>query len=456
TLTAKDGFTINGQSSFKSAQFTVALIDLDITAKTLGPDDIKSEDVENNAFKSYATLQKLFAFDTAIITEEILNKAVVVTMAPSTGNQPRIITLTTTMDYSIKGSLTLDSNSFVVSTNYVITATVPTDIRPSDMEGDNYTKWPVVSKLFTGADFNEAMLVNLTITKEDINPNGYIVTLTANDGFTINGGRTLRSNQFTTSLIDLVITAKTLNPNEITAGDVDNDAFKSYATLQKLFAFDTAIITEEILNKAVVVTMTPMSGSQTRIITLTTTMDYSINGISTLDSNSFVLPTNYVISKAATIPTDIKPSDIENDEYKRWEVVSKLFTGADFQEGILGNLNIELIEVTAGQTYQIKLTPKPDFNINGGVEGITSDIFTVSVTNFVITNKENAPLDITLTKLQDSDYIKTLGFLNKLFDLGTITQTEIDNNIDVTFSNISGSEYKIILTSKFIDVKING
>ncbi|MGL5643739.1 MAG: hypothetical protein ACRCW3_03140 [Metamycoplasmataceae bacterium] len=249
--------------------------------------------------------------------------------------------------------------------------------------------------------------------------------------------------------VDIEVTVKT-NP-VITQEDLNGDNYKSLATLEKLFDGVTASNLGNF-------TVEKKEISDTEdVITLTAKEGYTINGKSSLDSNSFVvIPTNYVINKTTDIPTDIKPSDIANDGYKKWLVLSKLFTGTDFQEAMLGNLNIELIEVTEGQTYQIKLTPKRHFNINGGIDGITSETFTLSIINFVITNQATAPTDITLTKLQDSDYIKTLEFLNKLFDLGTITQAEIDNSINVTFSNISGSEYKIILTAKSSDFTING
>ncbi|MGL5643881.1 MAG: hypothetical protein ACRCW3_03880, partial [Metamycoplasmataceae bacterium] len=76
-------------------------------------------------------------------------------------------------------------------------------------------------------------------------------------------------------------------------------------------------------------------------------------------------------------------------------------------------------------------------------------------TNVVITNKTTPPNDITLERLEDSTYRHSVEFLNKLFDLGTVDQNTINININVTFENISDSQYKVILTSKSIDFKIN-
>ncbi|MGL5590466.1 MAG: hypothetical protein ACRDCH_00105 [Metamycoplasmataceae bacterium] len=324
-------------------------------------------------------------------------------------------------------------------------------VTEKDLSGDNYKTLATLEKLFNG--ITASNFANVTATKEEISATEYVITLTANEGYTIGGQKTLKSKTFTLA-VDVEMKAKGLAPYEIKAVDVDNDAFKSYATLQKLFTFDTAVVTEELINRALVVTMTPTTGNLPRTVTLTANSGFAVDGMLSLDSAQFVIPINYVIEKEATVPTDIKPSDIVDDKYKMWEVVSKLFTGADFQEGMLGNLNIELIEVTVGQTYQIKLTPRSDFYINDGLDGIVSDEFTVLVTNLTITNK-TSPTDITRRKLEEPGYIQTIEFLNKLFDLGSLTQLDIDNMIKVEFNNISGSEYKIILTAKSIDFRIN-
>ncbi|MGL5205710.1 MAG: hypothetical protein ACRC7B_02235, partial [Metamycoplasmataceae bacterium] len=322
----------------------------------------------------------------------------------------------------------------------------------TDIEGDSYKSLRTLQKLFNG--ITQSDLNNITVTKENISGSIYVITLKANDGYTIGGQSTLKSAEFTLS-VELDIKAKILSPYEIKSEDVDNDAFKSYATLQKLFEFDPTI-TETILNEAVVVTMTPMTGNDPRIITLTANKNYAINGMSSLDSNNFIIPINYIIEKASTVPTDIKPSDITLNKYKMWSVVSKLFAGLNFNEEMLVNLDIELITITVDSSYQIKLTPLTNYEINGGSLGITSDTFTVSVTNIIITNIATAPIDITLGKLEDSAYIQSIEFLNKLFNLGALSQTVIDNVINVEFSNVIASEYIIKLTSKSIDYRING
>ncbi|MGL5590468.1 MAG: hypothetical protein ACRDCH_00115, partial [Metamycoplasmataceae bacterium] len=170
-----------------------------------------------------------------------------------------------------------------------------------DINGDNYKSLATLEKLFIGVTASNVN--NFTVTLDPIG-NEYVITLRAKDGYTIDGKKTLTSEKFTIPSIDIDITTKTLNPGDIKPEDVENNAFKSYATLQKLFSFDTTVITEELLNKAVTITMTPMSGSQPRIVKLTANPGYSINGSSSLDSNSFVILINYVINQAATVPTD--------------------------------------------------------------------------------------------------------------------------------------------------------
>ncbi|MGL5590886.1 MAG: hypothetical protein ACRDCH_02340, partial [Metamycoplasmataceae bacterium] len=247
----------------------------------------------------------------------------------------------------------------------------------SELTGTNLHTVGTLEKLFNGIDATN--LANVTSGGPDNPTPGALisVTLSPKDGYVIRGGNALVANFTVPSLINVNITARTLTSNEIKAEDVDNDAFKSYSTLQKLFEFDTAEVTGELLDKAVVITMTPETGNQQRIVTLTATMDYEINGQPSLDSNQFIIPINYTIEKTTPAPADIPASDVENENYKNWSLVSKLFTGANFNEQMLGNLNIELVTITANQRYQIKLTPKTGFNINGGMTEIISDEFTV-------------------------------------------------------------------------------
>ncbi|MGL5205515.1 MAG: hypothetical protein ACRC7B_01210, partial [Metamycoplasmataceae bacterium] len=182
---------------------------------------------------------------------------------------------------------------------------------------------------------------------------------------------------------------------------------------------------------AVVVTMTPMTGNEPRFVTLAANSGYTIGNMLSLNSNNFIIPINYVINKVTNVPSNIKPSDIVGDNYKRWPVVSKLFTGSDFNEQMLVNLDIELITITVNSSYQIKLTPLTDFYINGGLDGITSDAFTLAIINLNIITEHTNPQDITLKNLEDSAYIHSIQFLDKLFNLNSLTQTDIDNGVNV-------------------------
>ncbi|MGL5590663.1 MAG: hypothetical protein ACRDCH_01125 [Metamycoplasmataceae bacterium] len=445
-LTAKEGYTIGGQTTLRSKTFKLA-INMEITAKTSPV--VRQEDIEGEQYKTLATLVKIFDG----ITVNDLDNLTVTIEGPVANNY--VITLTAKEGYAINGQRTYKSTSFSLSAiNMEITAKTNPVVRQDDIEGEKYKTLATLEKLFDGISASD--LDNLTVTIEGPVADNYAITLTAKDGYAINGERTLKSTSFALLAVDMEITAKTLTSDEIKAIDVDNDAFKSYATLQKLFVFDTAIITQELLNRAVVVTMTPMTGNQPRIVTLTANNGYAINGMSSLNSNEFIIPINYVINKASTVPTDIKPSDIENDNYKRLSVISKLFTGPDISEAMIANLDIELITVTAGQSYQIKLTPKTDVWINGGITPITSDTFTLFVRNVVISNKPTVPTDITQRNLEDTTYIHSLEFLNKLFNLGSLTQADIDNNINVTFANAGGIQHRIILTAKSDDFRMNG
>ncbi|MGL5205851.1 MAG: hypothetical protein ACRC7B_03010 [Metamycoplasmataceae bacterium] len=346
------------------------------------------------------------------------------------------------------------------SEDFKITAITNPTVIETDIEGEAFKSLATLQKLFSG--ITQSDLNNIIVTKESVATNEYVIVLTANEGYTISGQSTLRSATITLSVklpLELNIAAKTLMPNEIKAADVEGNAFKSYATLQKLFEFDTIVITEELLNRAVTVSMTPMTGDQPRVVTLTANNDFTINGAQSLESNSFTISfnVNYVIQKTATVPTNIKPSDIADDKYKMWPIVSRLFNGSGFGAGVLVNLDIRLITVVSGLTYQIELIPLTGFEINGESTGIISNEFTLSITNLDITAKSSDPQDITFKNLEDGAYIQSKAFLEKLFNIdAALTQTVIDNTINVEFSNITGDQYEIRLTTKSIDYNING
>ncbi|MGL5590661.1 MAG: hypothetical protein ACRDCH_01115 [Metamycoplasmataceae bacterium] len=332
-------------------------VNLTITAKT-NP-TVTQQDIEGNNYKSLATLQKLF---NGITTSNFDN---LTAEKQSVNSNEYFIVLTAKDGYLISGQKTLQSAQFKVWIDLLITAKTNPIVKQEDIDGEQYKSLATLEKIFDGITASD--LANITVTKETIGSDNYIIVLKAKDGYRINGQETLNSTQFILSAIDIEITAKPLATYEIKEEDVDNDAFKSYATLQKLFAFDTAVVTEELLDMAVVITMTPMIGIEPRVVRLTVNMGYAINGMASIDSNEFVIPIDYLIERTDTVPTNI-----------------------------------------------------------------------------------------TLNSLEDPEYIKTIEFLNRLFVLGTISQSDIDNYINVSFEPISGSEYKVILTSKSIHVKING
>ncbi|MGL5592151.1 MAG: hypothetical protein ACRDCJ_02200, partial [Metamycoplasmataceae bacterium] len=148
----------------------------------------------------------------------------------------------------------------------------------------------------------------------------------------------------------------------------------------------------------------------------------------------------------------VTEKDIDDEQYKTLETLQKLFNGITAS-------NLENLIVTKDEPiddkYTITLTAKDGYLIEGqrSLKSVTFELLSM---NLIITNKTIIPTDITLTRLEDATYIKTSAFLNKLFNLGTLTEIEIDNKIKVEYDHISGIEYKIILTSKSTDIKING
>ncbi|MGL5205091.1 MAG: hypothetical protein ACRC63_02465, partial [Metamycoplasmataceae bacterium] len=195
-------------------------------------------------------------------------------------------------------------------------------------------------------------------------------------------------------------------------------------------------------------------------IVLTVKSGFTINnGNNAISSNSFEIPINYIVNE----PLDpskvtIKLSQILENGYKDHAIISKLFNGDGITYGNLLNMNITLITIIENLTYQIELTPNDGFNINGEKDKILSQQFTLKFIEETIEwRTSNELLILELSTLTDSN-IMTKTFLEKFFILGNRTQAWINETLIVTWEPTKGKDdmYTIILTSKDMDVKLNG
>ncbi|MGL5590957.1 MAG: hypothetical protein ACRDCH_02705, partial [Metamycoplasmataceae bacterium] len=169
---------------------------------------------------------------------------------------------------------------------------------------------------------------------------------------------------------------------------------------------------------------------------------------------------NYVISRKETIVGVITQQDIEDRTiYETIIFLEKLFTFESpiVQEDIYDFMNVTVVPIPGGNTYKITLgTRSPDETINNSQEPLESVEFSLHARDIPITRTANVPTDITLVDIQNPDTLKSKEFLSKLFDLGPLTQQEIDSLLIVNLETITpGVDYRVSLSPNG-DVTING
>ncbi|MGL5732618.1 MAG: hypothetical protein ACRCXE_00935, partial [Metamycoplasmataceae bacterium] len=366
--------------------------------------------------------------------------------------------------YIINDQQTLNSNQFTLPTNYLINpnAIAPSDIKPSDITGVKFKDFTIISKLFNGPGLSQANLANLDIEKIEITPGRVIaIKLTPKLGYTLNDSRNpITSPQFNLNIRNLVISKNTAIPGDITQDDIDNPTvYKSKVFLDKLFNFGS--LTQADIDNLLNITVNVVSGAVNYKITLNTkSIDEMINNsFEQFDSEHFVLYVRDIpITKVATVPTDITLADVQSQStIKSKAFLSKLFIlGSLTQEEIDELLIVTLETITVGMDYKITLSPNGNVTINGQSNEFKSDQFSLYVRNIPITKVATVPTDITLADVQNPATVKSKTFLSKLFNLGTITQLDMDALLNVTLETITaGMDYKITLSPKNIYVNIN-
>ncbi|MGL4252345.1 MAG: hypothetical protein ACRCRQ_02245, partial [Metamycoplasmataceae bacterium] len=245
-LTAKPGFTIGGQTILTSEPFDIEIVNLIIEKIDPAPTGITADDIAGEKFKTFEFLSLLFRGE-GFTRESIKNMDI--KMQPIFQGV-YTITLTPLEGFTINGS-TEDfvSSNFVVGTsNLVISAKadVPKNITQEEIEAQNIKRVEFLGKLFEGVDLtqpkiDEGVVVSLNPISSDNLYKRYTITLTAKNGFTIGGMPSLTSNQFTLQVNLEGMQSKTLDPFSILADEIAGDNFKSFATLIKLFVFDSRI-----------------------------------------------------------------------------------------------------------------------------------------------------------------------------------------------------------------------
>ncbi|MGL5522014.1 MAG: hypothetical protein ACRDAW_01935 [Metamycoplasmataceae bacterium] len=336
-----------------------------------------------------------------------------------------IVTLTANVGFTFNGKSTLDSNKYTIGqvgevTNLSITPITGaklTDAEVTILKGtDINAKWPVLQKLFNGTDFVVANQDKFTVS---INEGKLTVTLTAKQGFTINGKQTL-SNTFTIDTappaVDLNIKPKENVKLSVTQFEqlVSGTDPQKEAVLGLLFHPITA---DNYKNFTSVVT--------DFTVTLTAKTGFTFSGNQTL-SNTFTVDT----PPTESVDLNITPKTNRTLTVTQYE---NLQTGNDSEKEVVLGLLFHPITAdnyknfTSSVTdFTVTLTAKTGFTFSGSQT--LSNTFTVNnpAVNLNITAKGNVTLDGNqILNITSTDAATQLTALQLAFTGADLTQENL-------------------------------
>ncbi|MGL4183596.1 MAG: hypothetical protein ACRCRP_00490 [Metamycoplasmataceae bacterium] len=360
TLTANTGFTINDKSTLESNKYkdeiNPTVTDLVITAikdPALTKTDITDLKGTDNP-KKLTALQKLFNGE-GLKIENINNFKVAV------DEVNKVVTLTANVNFTINGTNTLASNKYTdevlppAKTDLKIKAKTGeialTQVEITDLTGTDTTKQlTVLNKLFEGNDLNASNQANFIVT---VDTSKNIVTLTAKDNYTIDGGKTkLESSAYKIQSMNLdikaIATPITLLENDVTNLTSTNTTTQ-LAALGKLFTGPGLSIPNlaniEVTKGASVVTLKAKTG-------------FLINNKPDLKSNVYttILEITPIQGDVEIQRTDL--GLLEDTDTKKLPILRKLFSG-NIQNN-LANFTIEIpsdkqeVILKANANYQFR------------------------------------------------------------------------------------------------------
>ncbi|MGL5643347.1 MAG: hypothetical protein ACRCW3_01000, partial [Metamycoplasmataceae bacterium] len=323
-LTAKSGYTIQGEKSISSVDFVPKPPILEITPVPKTPTDITGSELFD--VNNFDLLQKLFEgleYDDLENIDARLNRITSRNVNTSSNSTEYTITLIAKGEFYFvdpedeKNQIKeLTSQVFSVKDiDLKLTIKDKNDLKilKSDIENDNYKSLKTLQKLFNGLDEQNWNNVQVEISDSVIDfDRAYLVTLIAADGYKINGRYTLVSEEFTLPRL-LNISPQQVVPNNITHLDLKdlkgNDKDKQLNILSRVFQgikeADLADLDIEITNMFDNTNIIRVNGSYT--ITLKVKTD---SNVVFLDQNSKEV--KQITSKVITIvPVPYQMSIIE-------------------------------------------------------------------------------------------------------------------------------------------------
>ncbi|MGL5590954.1 MAG: hypothetical protein ACRDCH_02690 [Metamycoplasmataceae bacterium] len=453
TLIAADGYKINGRYTLVSEEFILPRL-LDISPQAVVPNDITHLDLKNlegnDENKKLTLLSKIFQ---GIKGVDLTDLDIEITNLLDNTNTIRVNgSYTITLKVKTESNVVfLDEDSKEVKqiTSKVITIVpVPYQMsiieRPTiyaiDILNNKYKELTTLEKLFNG--ITQEILNNLQVEITGTIIRGvktHRVVLLANNGFLINGSRTLVSDDFTLDDTILNVEAKT-EDIILSKNDVEGSQYKELPTLKKLFnipndedfdKFDVTVNNEDFTGNGT-----------THIITLTARDAFTFATGKTI-TKSFNLETVLAVTpKTGNITLSM--SDVDNNNHLSNETLKKLFDNLKDEDFDHFTSKIDVEVFGSGTTHEITLTAKTNFTFASG------KVITKAFNLETVLNVNAKTEDIILSKNEvEGNKYKELSTLKKLFN---IPNDEDFDKFEVRVDNSdftgSGTTHEITLTAR--------
>ncbi|MGL4183593.1 MAG: hypothetical protein ACRCRP_00475 [Metamycoplasmataceae bacterium] len=300
----------------------------------------------------------------------------------------------------------------------------------AELEGNDFTKQlPILKKMFTGQDLIETNKDKFSIS---INTTTKIVTLNAKSGYAISGKTSLSALAYK---LEQITPANNLNitvidkPVPISQKEI-NDLQGSNAPAQLIVL--KKLFTGPDLNANNQSKFTILVNTTTKIVTLKANDGIAFNDKPTLNSNQYTISSSINLSITAIAqPANLSGTEIKDlqgtENTKKFEVLKKLFTGADLS---LTNQNNFLVSVNTTNKI-VTLEAKEGYLINNQ-KTLNSTPYILSNINLNITAIAQ-PANLSTAEIKDlqgTENTKKLAVLKKLFT-GTDLNANNQNNFSI-------------------------
>ncbi|MGL5205712.1 MAG: hypothetical protein ACRC7B_02245 [Metamycoplasmataceae bacterium] len=294
--------------------------------------------------------------------------------------------------------------SSVNNSNFIIEAKSNPKVRVIDFKDENYKNFNTLSKVFEGLNENNLENMDVELIGEVLENSPQQIILNAKNGYLINGGGTLESQEFT--LLPNIFEFVRIKDVQIdyTNDELTEELINNIDFLQSLF---NGIDASDLENLEV--SLEKEDPFYTIRLNALNDFAFLVNGEMVQSITSYPFTTigfNLNITKKSN--PIITQEDMINNNYKSLTTLRKLFNGID--QDILEKVTIE---INNQNNVQIVLIANEGYWINGEKE-FSSESFIVSIV-LDVTKKESPTGTITHVDLENDGY-RSISVLSKLFN----------------------------------------